>query len=153
MPRLLMKFLFLFASKSDILLQGAWIRSSKSRDDRIPLWSSLGRLCNGRSAVHGQRSFHLGLPSSNLGQLWWKWRTGGHLLIRWIQSTAQGQTSFQAFLEFLKFNADPTEDCICGLSKKGQRIVGGQEVTVDEWPWQVIRGGFLVVGIFLLDDF
>jgi hypothetical protein len=33
-------------------------------------------------------------------------------------------------------STDPSEDCICGLSKRGTRIVGGQEVTVDEWPWQ-----------------
>jgi hypothetical protein len=70
-----------------------------------------------------------------------------------MQSTAQGQASFQAFLEFLKFNADPTEDCICGLSKKGQRLVGGQEVTVDEWPWQVFRGAFWLLEYLSLTTF
>ena len=30
-----------------------------------------------------------------------------------------------------------SEDCICGLAQRGARIVGGQEVEVNEWPWQV----------------
>ena len=30
-----------------------------------------------------------------------------------------------------------SEDCICGLAQRGARIVGGQEVDVNEWPWQV----------------
>merc|ERR1719220_1436258 len=27
-------------------------------------------------------------------------------------------------------------DCTCGIAKRSTRIVGGQEVEVNEWPWQ-----------------
>merc|ERR1711974_90443 len=29
-----------------------------------------------------------------------------------------------------------SDDCICGLAQRATRIVGGQEVEVNEWPWQ-----------------
>ena len=35
----------------------------------------------------------------------------------------------------LKIN--PAGDCTCGIAQRSTRIVGGQEVEVDEWPWQV----------------
>merc|ERR1719507_1986454 len=29
-----------------------------------------------------------------------------------------------------------TGDCTCGIAQRSTRIVGGQEVEVNEWPWQ-----------------
>merc|ERR1719312_1253036 len=48
-----------------------------------------------------------------------------------------GQCKPSTWKELLERREVPGEDCICGLPKRKQRIIGGVETEINEYPWQV----------------